>query len=417
MAIPREKGLDNSLTLLREGYNYIPGRRSQFRSDIFQTRLLGQQVTCIGGKEAAEVFYDNEKFRRKGAAPSRIQQSLFGKNGVQTLDGTVHKHRKELFMSLMAADRIKDLMEINNKQWEIAVNNWQEKRKLILFAETEEVMCRTACEWAGVPLWANELRQRTRDFSAMIDAFGAVGPRHWQGRMARNRAEKWIRNVIDQVRNGKRNPSDDTALYKMAWHRNLDGNLMSTQMAAVEMINILRPIVAIGRYVTFGALAMHNYPETKEKLQSGDEAYSRMFVQEVRRYYPFGPFLGARVRTNFTWSGHQFEKGNLVLLDIYGTNHDSDLWENPEMFNPERFKDWQGSPFDFIPQGGGDYYMGHRCAGEWITIKVMQESLNFLANRIEYKVPEQDLRFSMVRMPSIPKSRFVIANARRRNFS
>ncbi|WP_164670779.1 cytochrome P450 [Virgibacillus doumboii] len=414
MTIPREKGLDNSLTLLKEGYNYIPRRRNSFRTDIFQTRLMGQKVICIGGEEAAEVFYDNDKFRRKGAAPNRIQQSLFGKNGVQTMDGDTHRHRKELFMSLMSADRIKELTEITNKQWEFAIDNWQKKKQVVLFYETEEIMCRIACEWAGVPLWANELKQRTRDLAAMIDAFGAVGPRHWQGRTARNRTERWIRNIIDQVRDGKRSPSEDTALYKMAWHRNPDGKLMSTQMAAVELINILRPIVAIGRYVTFGALAMHEYPETKEKLQSGDEAYNRMFVQEVRRYYPFGPFLGARVRSNFSWSGHNFNKGTLVFLDVYGTNHDPDLWEEPDKFKPERFTDWEGSPFDFIPQGGGDYNMGHRCAGEWVTIELMRESLEFLANRIEYDVPNQDLSFSMVRMPSIPKSRFVLRNVRRK---
>ncbi len=79
MAIPREQGLDNSMKLLMQGYNYIPNRRRRFHSDIFQTRLMGQKVICIGGEEAAEVFYDELKFRRKGAAPKRIKESILGK--------------------------------------------------------------------------------------------------------------------------------------------------------------------------------------------------------------------------------------------------------------------------------------------------------------------------------------------------
>ncbi|WP_222707250.1 cytochrome P450 [Pontibacter qinzhouensis] len=52
-----------------------------------------------------------------------------------------------------------------------------------------------------------------------------------------------------------------------------------------------------------------------------------------------------------------------MLLEVYGTHHDPELWENPEEFRPERFRDWKRIPFDFIPQGGGDHHTDHRCAG------------------------------------------------------
>ncbi|ASK61917.1 cytochrome P450 [Virgibacillus phasianinus] len=409
--VPHEKGLDNSIKLLTEGYHYIPNRCRRFDSDIFTTHLLGQKVVCISGSEAAKVFYNEEIFRRKGAAPIRVQKTLFGQNGVQTMDNAEHKHRKQLFMSLMTAEHLDELRTITTEQWQYAIDKWVRKNRIIFFKETQEIMCRIACQWAGVPLWAKELKQRANDFGSMIDAFGAVGPRFQKGKRARKRAEKWIRTMIKQVRSGQVIADEHTALYAMSWRRNLNGKLMSRQMAAVELINILRPIVAIARYVTFGALALHLHPETRRKLQSNENDYSQMFVQEVRRFYPFGPFLGARVRKRFTWRNHDFKEGTLVLLDIYGPNHSSAIWESPNEFNPERFRDFQGSPFNFIPQGGGDY-MGHRCAGEWVTVEVMKTSLNFLTNHVDYKVPRQNAKFSMIRMPTIPKSRFIIKNVR-----
>lgn len=48
-----------------------------------------------------------------------------------------------------------------------------------------------------------------------------------------------------------------------------------------------------------------------------------------------------------------------------------------------------GSPFDLIPQGGGDPNFGHRCAGEWLTIDAMRVGLEFLAKRLTYEVPER----------------------------
>jgi fatty-acid peroxygenase len=70
------------------------------------------------------------------------------------------------------------------------------------------------------------------------------------------------------------------------------------------------------------------------------------------------------VRDEFEWRDRHFSKGSWVILDLYGTNHDTRLWEDPSKFQPERFRQWDGSAFDFIPQGGGEYYTGHRCPGE-----------------------------------------------------
>lgn len=70
-------------------------------------------------------------------------------------------------------------------------------------------------------------------------------------------------------------------------------------------------------------------------------------------------------------------------------------------------------PFYLIPQGGGDYNTGHRCAGEWITIEIMKTALHILTTSMTYDVPKQDLRISLSRIPTLPRSRFIISNVRR----
>jgi len=125
----------------------------------------------------------------------------------------------------------------------------------------------------------------------------------------------------------------------------------------VELFNFIRPAVAIDRFITFSALALHEHPESFDVLQRdprGDDA----FVQEVRRFYPFFPFVVARVRADFEWEGLRFRRGTRTLLDIYGTNHDPRVWKDPERFRPERFDGWNGSAFNFIPQGSGDPLTG-----------------------------------------------------------
>ncbi|MFC7061729.1 cytochrome P450 [Halobacillus seohaensis] len=409
--IPKDKGLDQSVNVLREGYQFLPKRFERLGSDIFQTRLLGKKIICLTGEEGARLFYDNEKFKRKGALPKRIQKSLFGENAIQGMDGDPHQHRKLLFMSLMTPERLEDLGDITRKQWQKKAQGWGRKKAVELHEEAKEVLCRAACQWSGIPLREKEVKKRAEQLWLMVDSFGAVGPRHWKGRKARKLSEQWIKELIEDLREGKIEASQGTAIYEMAYHRNLDGQPLDTQIAAEEILNVIRPTVAVSTYIAFGALAIHQDPKQEAKVKVAEDEYIEMFAQEIRRLFPFVPFLGARVRRDFIWNGYYFKTGRLVLIDIHGIDHDPRLWDNPQEFSPERFYNWKGGLFDLIPQGGGDHYKGHRCPGEWITIEAIKASLNFLTNDIDYEVPlKQDFSYSLSRMPSLPESGFIIKN-------
>lgn len=412
--IPKEAGIDHTLNLMREGYMFITNRCHSFNSNIFKTRLLGKDTICMIGKDAAKIFYDNEKFKRKNVAPNRAKETLFGKKSVQTLDGAAHQHRKEMLMSTMTRNKLEELTTIAKKQWDLAIDKWIQMDNVILYEQAQEILCRTACEWAGVPVKENEITKLSKNLGVLFESAGAVGPKHWAGRNARNRIETWIGELVKNIRDRKINPTEHTTLHTFTWHRDLEGNLLNKKAVAVEVINILRPIVAISVYISFIALAIHHFPNEVEKVKVGEEAAAHRFVQEVRRYYPFFPFAMAKVKRGFIWNDLIFDEGTFTLLDLYGTNHDPSVWEHPNLFNPERFRNWEEDPFNFIPQGGGDFFTGHRCAGEWVTMEIMKVSLDVLVNQIDYDIPEQDLSFSMVSMPSIPRSKIKMINVRRK---
>ncbi len=412
--IVQEKGFDHTLNLLEEGYPFIKNRMDLYKCNIFETHIMGKKAICISGEEACKIFYNEELFQRKGVMPKRIQKTLFGVNAIQGMDNKAHDLRKHFFMSLMTEDHQKKLGELFEKEMEASADKWVNMKEVVLFHEAKNNLCRAACYWTGVPLLESDVESRADDFCAMIDGFGGVGPRYWKGKAARNRTEAWIEAIIEDVRQGKLTVKDDSPLNQMAFHKEPDGNLMELQMAAKELINVIRPIVAISTYITFTALAMYEHPECQEELMSGDNKYFEMFVQEVRRYYPFTPFLGAEVHKDFNWNQYEFKKGVLVLLDVYGMNHDSKIWNNPDEFQPKRFEEQKNRTYSFIPQGGGDPGKGHRCPGEGITIEIMKASLNFLVNKVDFEVPEQDLRYSLSRIPTLPESGFIMKNIRRK---
>jgi fatty-acid peroxygenase len=408
---PRDPNLDSTLALLHEGYLFIPNRCRDLGSDVFETRLMLEQVICMQGEDAARVFYAPGFLTRKRAGPMTAMLLLQDSGSVQMLDGEAHRWRKQMLMSLMTAPSVRQLVHAMVDEWRRRLATWRAQPYVVLHDDACEILCRAACDWAGVPLSAADLPRRAREFRTMIDGAGGIGPRHWRATIERHRTERWIQSIIHDIRAGKRQVAAGTAAHTIAWHRERSGEQLPVKTAAVELINILRPIVAVAHFLTFAALALHEYPESRARLiEEGDDALS-MFAHEVRRFYPFFPAVGGRVQEPFEWRGHRFTRGTWVLLDVYGTNHDARIWASPDVFHPERFRDWNGTAYNFIPQGGGHSLEGHRCPGEAPTTELIKAALRELA-RMRYDLPPQNLSIDFARMPAIPASGLVIANVR-----
>ena len=405
--IPRAAGVDNTIPFLREAYTFVSRRCDKLGSDLFTTRIMLTPVVCMRGAEAARIFYDGDRFTRQGAMPQTVLRLLQDKGSVQGLDGAAHRRRKAMFMSLMSPEGIARIAELLERHWRAALPRWTSMSEVKLLPEVGHILCQTACDWTGVPLTEREAPAMSRELQAMIQQAGHVGPGTLYALALRRRTERRMRRLVEEVRAGRAVP-EDSALAIIARHEDIDGAPLTGEAAAVEIINLLRPIVAVNRFIVFATLALHQHPAWRQRL-SEDESWLEPFVQEVRRFYPFFPIIGGRVRESFDWSGHRFAAGDWVILDLYGTNHDSRLWEEPEQFRPERFRDWPGNPYTLVPQGAGDFMAGHRCPGEWITIALIQRALRLLCSGMRYEVPPQDLSISLSEMPAAPRSGLVIS--------
>lgn len=410
--IPRLATLDSAPALLREGYPFISSRCAELDSDVFRTRLMGRQAFCVMGEDAARMFYEPGRMTRRGALPPTALASLQDFGSVATLDGAEHRRRKQMFLEILDPGAVGRLASCFEELWRDEVARWERMDQVVLFDEVSLLLCRAVCRWAGVPIDRSTARRRTHELLAMIDGAGAVGPRNWRGLLLRARTERWARGLIAAVRAGEVQAPDDSALTTIAWHRDTEGQLLDTKIAAVELVNVVRPVVAVARYVAFAALALHEHPEACPAKGASDTDIDA-FTHEVRRFYPFFPAVAGRALHPFEWRGHTFSRGAWFLLDLYGTNRDGRVWESPATFDPARFSDWDGNAFALVPQGGGDFGTGHRCAGEWMTIGLLRAAYRALTESMRYDVPEQDLRVDLSRLPTLPATGFVLTDVRR----
>ncbi|WEF24696.1 cytochrome P450 [Paracoccus sp. S3-43] len=403
--IPALPGADHTLAFLRQGYAFVGNGCDRLGSDRFRARLMMSRVICARGAWAARLIYDPDLFTRRGAMPPTVLRLLQDKGSVQTLDDAAHRHRKGLFTGLLMTDEAeRSFLMILEEEWHRALQDWIAARRIVLFDAVNLVLTRAVFRWTGLPL--DDARGMTHQMSSMIENSGRIGPRMWLALARRMRTEAHVRGAVKRARAA--HTAEPTPLQRIAQFRDADDRQLSASTAAVELINILRPVVAIGRYVTFAALALHRHPGWRDALQgAGDADYDR-FAEEVRRHSPFFPVIGGVARQEVRASGLTLSKGDWMIVDLFGTCHDPRLFPAPDDFDPRRDLSWRRFGTDFVPQGAGDPHRGHRCPGERLTVATIRSATRLLVEAMDYTVPPQDLSVSLDRIPALPKSGVVI---------
>ncbi|MBT0769623.1 cytochrome P450 [Kineosporia sp. J2-2] len=402
--------MDALPALLREGYLWLPHRRSKESGAATRGRLAGLRFTGVEGSDALRFFYDENNIRRSGAMPEPILSTLFGHGAVHTLDGEEHRHRKAVFTHLlMPPESVAGLTAAVMRSWEAERPAWAGRERVVLFDASARVLTRAVSGWAGLDPDEGEIDRLRDDLVAMVDGFATAGPRHWRARAARYRRERWLSGIVREVRAGTLAAREGTALEVIARHRDRDGVLLPERVAAVEVLNVLRPTVAICWFVTYAAHALHFWPQHRERLAAGDTAFATAFQHEVRRYYPFAPFIGGRAARDTGWAGTPIPGGSMVLPDLYGQNHDERVFPRPYDFRPERFVENPPGEWDLVPQGAGDPETGHRCPGERIVVGVL-EALSMRLAASHYRVPPQNLHIRADRIPARVASGFVVTS-------
>jgi len=395
---------DRTLSFLSDPYHFI-ARQCRLRGiDTFETRLLLEKTVCLTGSEAARMFYGESRLKREGAAPEPVQATLFGKGGLQQLDGAAHHARKVLFLTLLAPGNVARLARRVRRYWG-DFDRWAPRGyQLPLYETAQHVLALSVCEWLGVPVRRGNLASLSADLSALFN--DAAGTGHLRARWARKRLERWLTLLVRAEREASAAAQPAPSLFRsLVMFRALDSTEpLEPRVAAVELLNLMRPIVAVSVYIVWMAHALRCRPDIRACMESGEPQLRKAFVEEVRRFYPFFPAVMAKVAEPFSWGGQDFEEGARVLLDLHGTKRDPRHWHEPDRFRPERFLNEQVDTFAFIPQGGGDVANGHRCPGEGATVALMLASIDFLLGHLATDEVEPDeTEISSARMPALPE--------------
>ncbi|XP_051126837.1 ferruginol synthase-like [Andrographis paniculata] len=124
--------------------------------------------------------------------------------------------------------------------------------------------------------------------------------------------------------------------------------------------------------------------------------YLQAVVKEVIRYHPPGPLLlPHKVEADIQVMGYTIPKDTIILINVWCIGRDSNIWSNPDSFEPERFLDskidFEGHHFEYLPFGSGRRI----CPGMPLAERMLHLVIAFFIHNFEWKLEEgQQLDFS-----------------------
>jgi fatty-acid peroxygenase len=355
-------------------------------------------VTAVHGAEGARFFYEQPYTERASALPMALIGPLFGRGPVHQLDGGAHAHRKSMFNELLDLETSARVTAELTQRWEDRSPQW--RGRVEVFDTIGSMLLESVCAWVGIPQHQRESVHTTRDLLALVDGFGAPTARNVRARVARHRTDRWATELVTRSRESA--VVGGTPLEIVAHHRDEDGRLLPAHTAAVEVINLIRPLVAVSWLAAGLFEACGTWPALRADIREGRVSPLDV-AQEIRRTYPFAPFLATRATQDLTFEGVSIPSGTLIVLDLWGTNHDPRTWDDPDAFDPGRFERTPVTPYNLVPQGGGHRTTGHRCPGEDLTLAVLTTLVPRVA---ELSFTIDGPRAGTRRMP--PKPRLIV---------
>jgi cytochrome P450 family 135 len=360
--------------------------------DVFTIKLAmaGQSVQVCDPALVKTVFAAKPDAARAGEA-NRILDPVLGRNSVLLLDGREHLRQRKLLLPPFHGERMQRYGELIADVTDQELQSWPVGQPFALRPAmqriTLDVILRAVFGLESGTQNLDDLRPMVRDLVDVTRNRAAVMPwfRHELGGRSpwgkfvrqRQRTDALLYDIIRARRNDPDVAERDDVLSMLIQARDESGEAMTD----VELRDELMTLLLAGHETTatslawcFNLLLLH--PDERVNLDA-DPSRLDAVIKETMRIRPVVAVVGRRLHAPLQIGEWSLPAGIMVAPNIELVHRRSDLYPNPDRFDPDRFIDRQTETYEWLPFGGGV----RRCLGASFAIFEMRTVIPIVLRR------------------------------------
>lgn len=426
--------IGETLAYVRNSHRFFESRADKYGS-VFKTRILGSRVVCFVGPDAFSAFADCHELARHGANPGHVRK-LLCEQSLPLVDDAVHEHMRQTVLRAFEASALDAYIRTAETTTRTFLKRWEDIGEFAWVTEFKGLsasLCRALLVGETPGSDASDLVLVLDDFLAGLTALPIPLPWTKYGRALKSR-ERLLGYIDSAITSHEEESRPDMLTVLLdAWRQ--DPKLTREQLRAQMVHMFFAAYGGIYRTLTLLCKDLAQHPdvwkrarrEVLEHCADGPldrERLTRLvfvgeITQEVRRHNRiFASVFFSWLTAPLEYRTFLVPQGWKATGAIYATMQDTNVFREPERFDPDRFgperAEDRGAKNAYIPQGGGSMD-GHRCPGEDLTTILMKTvavllireySWELLPQRLELNsepspLPRDGLRVRFSRTPEI----------------
>ncbi|MDY6997117.1 MAG: cytochrome P450 [Actinomycetota bacterium] len=392
---PRLPRTVQAALLLGCGPRFVAACRRRY-GPTFTLRVasMGTLVYLTDPADIKTVFSGDPDVYHAGEANAMLT-GLLGDTSVLVVDGDVHRDRRRLMLAPFARDAVARQTDLIA---EIAADNiagWPVGRRFAAAPKmsqiTLEVILRTVIGSTDVSRLAalREVLPRVLRVGPW-ETLAVANPRlldrrPWRAlRTAIAEADRLLYAEIADHRADPRLAERTDALAMLVRASNEDGRAMSDRELRDQLITLLlagHDTTATG--LSWALERLVRDPATLARAvraaRDGDDDYLDAVARETLRVRPVVFDVGRVLQEPVELAGYRLPAGVMVIPGIVAVHADSQLYPDPERFDPDRMLGAALSPATYLPFGGGN----RRCLGATFAMVEFRVVLREILRRVE----------------------------------
>ena len=365
-------------------------------------------VLAIGPEFNRQVLGDPAKFRTTGqfihgpndSAQRRIRFGLTRMNGPQ------HKQQRQLILPPFHKKAVAGYHDLTVELAQEVIGQWKPGRRDV-YADMRAVTLRIA----SAVLFGHEASDAyrighllevwaRRNFSGPVWFFPVNIPGTPYHRLLKH-AELVEQEILRLVEKRRRDPSDRTDVLSILIQARDDENRGMTDMELVGQATILfgASFETTASTLTWTVFLLAQHPGIMRELMDeldrvlGGDAPTReqlpqlsfldRVIKESMRILPPVPFtIRAAEEDQIPMGSLTLSHGARVICSHFLTHHLPDIYPEPELFRPDRWREIDPTQYEYLPFSAGP----RACVGAMFAIQVLKISLAIILQKFRFAI-------------------------------